>query len=180
MQAETEGNGYVASMAHNESPIKTNGLDGHNMPETQNLTVQESHLANQHTLVQMQQEGNLVQLSGQQNMSHLGDQHQHMHQMSASEITANSLSGPQGLLQVQNPSSVHDIAAPEVRTHIRTQAEEVLLHSTFTQTVPYPDDEKKVSNCQGLLFELELFPHYLFYEFEVVLLVVFALVTYLL
>lgn len=139
----------MTSMPHNENSAKMNGLDMHSMSQTQNLQGQESHLTDQ-TLAQMQRDGTLSQLSGQQTLSHHGDPQSHMHQITSSDIMSNNLSA-QGLSEVQDQTVANDIAAPEVRTRIRSQADEVvLLHSTFTQTVPFPDDDKKGFHSVGV------------------------------
>lgn len=83
-------------------------------------------------------------VSAQEHMN--GMTHEALHSMSVQEHLHH-------LSSSQNQSAVSDIAAPEVRTRIRSQEPEiVLLQSTFTQT--HPVDELK-KPCQSVAVQTQ-------------------------
>lgn len=87
-----------------------------------------------------------------QQVSHEMAGREHLHQISSPEVMSNVTSvqghteaAPHDMTRMQNSETIKDIAAPEVRTRVRSQEEDVVvLQSTFTQTYPVPEEPKKV------------------------------------
>lgn len=128
MQGETEGNKFIQNMSENSSDNSVHHSSQQiSMPDMSNhKSTESSHV------------------SAQEHMN--GMTHEALHSMSVQEHLHH-------LSSSQNQSAVSDIAAPEVRTRIRSQEPEiVLLQSTFTQT--HPVDELK-KPCQSVAVQTQ-------------------------
>lgn len=148
MQAETEGN-EITQSAVSQSPSDVDSSKNISTNSERQRLVQIHQAEN---LPHLPSEENFPQIVGisQQALHNITGQ-EHLHQIASSEANMNTVRGnteaapTHGMSEIQNSATVVDIAAPEVRTRVRLQDEDVVvLQSTFTQTYPLPEEPKKV------------------------------------
>ncbi|XP_034243830.1 zinc finger protein 594-like [Thrips palmi] len=152
MQAETEANKFVSNIPQPASSQSHSDVDS-----LKNIALI-SERQHGHRPLEIHQAENSALLPGQETSSQLvlhdmaaQEPQEHLHQIESSEVISSMNTG-QGhteaaasVSDMQNSETIVDIAAPEVRTRIRSQEDDiVVLQSTFTQTYPLPDEPKKV------------------------------------